>query len=196
MARVLCFISNDMADFEVVLTLHRLKQIGRYDIVTVSYDTEPVVSESGVTYLPTHTLSEAMAWPDVKALIIPGGAIRPQGEDLTDLIRKLHREKALLAAICFGPQYLGRAGVLDDVRFTTSCSREKIAALGVPDPYPRHNSVEERVVRDGHVITAKGHAFVDFAFAVFDYLGIDEGREAEEAGHYRDIVGRELTPAF
>ena len=107
---------------------------------------------------------------DVEALILPGGPIRPQRDELTQLICKIDAEKKLLAAICFGPQYLGRAGILDQHRFTTSCSEETIQSLGVSDPYPRKNYVEARVVRDEHVITAKGSAFVDFAFAIIPII--------------------------
>jgi putative intracellular protease/amidase len=106
------------------------------------------------------------------------------------LICKIDAEKKLLAAICFGPQYLGRAGILDQHRFTTSCSEETIQSLGVSDPYPRKNYVEARVVRDEHVITAKGSAFVDFAFAVADYLGIYTEIPDQRVSFYNDIMDR------
>ena len=131
-----------------------------------------------------------MDLPGVEAFIIPGGPIRPQPEGLTELIQKIHAQNKLLAAICFGPQYLGRAGVLDDHRFTTSCSIETIQSLQVPDPYPRYNYLEERVVRDGHILTAKGTAFVDFAFAVSAYLDIFSGKEAEKDRLYHEIMAR------
>ena len=124
------------------------------------------------------------------ALIIPGGPIRPQGEALTDLILKLDGENKLLAAICNGPQYLGRAGILDRHRFATSCSEARIKSLHVVDPFPRHNYVEARVVEDDHIITAKGRAFVDFSFAVFDYLDIYSGKDDEKERLYRDIMDR------
>ncbi len=190
MSRILCFVSEGLADFEITLVLHKLKTVGNRDIVAVGYDLTPVVSESGLTYLPNRTLVQALDLPDVEALIIPGGPIRPQGAELTELIRKLHDEQKLLAAICNGPQYLGRAGTLDTCRYTTSCSADKIKSLQVPDPFPRNNYVEERVVRDGHVITAQGRAFVDFAFAIFEYLKVYAGRDAERERLYHDIMDR------
>jgi putative intracellular protease/amidase len=190
MGKLLCFFSDEMADFEVVLAFHILCSKGSREIVSVGNTRDPVVSQSGFTYLPQATLPEAMEMADVEGLIIPGGPIRPQRAELTRLIQKLDGEGKLLAAICFGPQYLGRAGVLDRHPFTTSCSVEKIQALGVPDPYPRRNYVEERVVCDGNLITAKGHAFVDFAFAIADYLGIYAGKAAERQAYYRQIMDR------
>ncbi len=190
MKKVLCFVSDDFADFEVTLAFHLLKSAGHREIVTVGYDLNPVVSQAGFTYLPNHTLVEALDLPEVEALIIPGGPIRPQRDELTRLIQKMHNEEKLLAAVCFGPQYLGRAGVLNNHRYTTSCSEAKIRSLHVPDPFPRNNYVEARFVQDGHVITAKGGAFVDFAFAICDYLDIYAGRNAEKEDLYHEIMGR------
>jgi putative intracellular protease/amidase len=190
LSKILCFVSDELADFEITLTFHFLKSKGNREIVTVGYDLTPVVSQAGLTYLPNQTLIQALDLPDVEALIIPGGPIRPQRDELTQLIQKLHSEKKLLAAICFGPQYLGRAGILDYHRFTTSCSEDKIKSLQVPDPYPRKNYVEERVVCDENVITAKGNAFVDFAFAIADYLELFSSRSAEQQRLYQEIMDR------
>jgi putative intracellular protease/amidase len=190
MQNVLCFISADMADFEVTLALQILKNIGQRAVIPVGYDLTPVVSQSGFTHLPQLSLEQAMELKDVEALIIPGGPIRPQGAELTRLLQQLDRERKLLAAICFGPQYLGRAGVLDIRRFTTSCAEETIHSLGVSDPYPRQNYVEARMVRDGHVITAKGSAFVDFAFAIADCLGVYVDKPGEMEAFYADIVNK------
>ena len=190
MSKILCYVSDEMADFEITLTFQFLKAKGNREIVPVGYGVSPVVGQTGLTFLPQQTLYQAIDLPEVEALIIPGGPIRPQHEELTRLIQKLDAEKKLLAAICFGPQYLGRAGVLDEHRFTTSCSENTIKSLQVPDPYPRRNYVEERVVRDANVITAKGSAFVDFAFAIADYLHVFAGREDEQVRQYKEIMNR------
>jgi putative intracellular protease/amidase len=190
MNKILCFVSDEMADFEITLAFHKLKTIGNKEIITVGYDLTPVVSQSGLTYLPNQTIPQVLDLSDVEGLIIPGGPIRPQRDELTELILKLHNQKKLLAAICNGPQYLGRAGILDRHRYTTSCSEDTIKSLQVPNPFPRNNYIEERVVQDGHVITAKGRAFVDFSFAIFEYLAIYSGRNDEKEGLYKDIMDR------
>jgi putative intracellular protease/amidase len=190
MPKVLCFVSDEMADFEITLAFHFLKAKGNREIVTIGYDLTGVVSQAGFKYVPDRTLAQALDLPEVEALILPGGPIREQRDELTALILKLDAEKKLLAAICFGPQYLGRAGVLDQHRFTTSCSEDKIKALQVRDPYPRKNYVEARVVRDEHVITAKGDAFVDFAFAIAEYLDIFKGKNEEKVRLQQKIMDR------
>jgi putative intracellular protease/amidase len=187
---ILCFVAEDMADFEVTLALQILRNHGSREILTVGYERTPVVSQTGFTHLPQFTPAQCMDLPGIEAMIFPGGPIRPQREDLTRLIQKLDEEKKCLAAICFGPQYLGRARVLDRHPFTTSCSEQTIQSLGVADPYPRRNYVEARVVVDEHVITAKGSAFVDFAFAISDVLHVYEQNPGRRNNFYHEIMDR------
>jgi len=190
MGKIICFISDQFADFEITLACHKLKNIGGKEIVMAGYDREAVVSESGLTYKPDLTVKEARQLTEVEGLLLPGGPIRSQREELTELIVQLDREGILLAAVCNGPQYLGRAGVLDRHLFTTSCGVERIRELGVEDPFPRGRYKEERVVTDAHVITAKGRAFIDFSFAVMDYLNI-YGKDVDERNRlFHDIMNR------
>ncbi len=190
MGKILCFISDEFADFEITLALHKIRNIGKKDVVTTGYNHEVVVSESGLRYKPDFTLSEAIKLDEVEGLIIPGGPIRNQQEELTEFILKLDQEEKMLAAICNGPQYLGRSGVLNKCKYTTSCSIDSIKVLGVPDPFPRENYIESRVVKDKNIITAKGRAFVDFSFAIFDYLDIYQGQDLEKEKLFKDIMNR------
>ena len=178
MSCILCYIYPDMADFEVVLTLHRLRNAGKRQIITVAETMEEIVSQSGLRYVPDMTIADALSL-DAEALIIPGGPINNEQNAILPLIRQMDEAGKLLAAICFGPQFLGRAGVLDKHLFTTSCSAEHIASMGKADPFPRAHIVDRRAVRDGHVITAQGHAFVDFAIEICRYLGIYATPEQE-----------------
>lgn len=190
MGTVVCFISEDFADFEITLAMHKIRNVGKRKVMTAAYSHNCVISESGLTYKPDLTIQEAILLDDIEALIIPGGPIRDQEQDLTELIRRLDQEKVLLAAICHGPQYLGRVGVLEGRAFTTSCSIQRIQQMGVQDPFPRINQVNQRVVRDGHIVTAVGRAFVDFSFAVFDYLGIYRDNEQDQEQLWKDIMDR------
>lgn len=182
MSKIYCYIYPNFADFEVTILLHRLRNAGRYTIVTLADTDEAVLSQSGLRYLPDMRISEASA-ADAAGLIIPGGPIRNEQNTIVPLVQAMEEQRKLLAAICFGPQFLGRAGVLDRHEFTTSCSEETIRQLGVSDPFPRQNFHQARVWQDGHVITAQGHAPVDFAAAVCRHLGVYQDTEKE----YREL---------
>lgn len=191
MAKILCFYYPHFADFEVTLAFHKFRQIGRRDIVGIGYQQAPVVSESGLTYLPDATLDQALVFEDVEALIIPGGPIQLPESGILELIRHGYARGWLIGAICNGPHYLARAGLLDAHAYTTTCTPESAARAGITDPFPRERYQEARVVVDGNIITAKGRAFVDFSMALFQKLAI-YATPADRLQLWQDIRGEEL----
>lgn len=60
MGKTLCFFSDDMADFEITLLFHKINTASTLEIITVGYDTNPIVSESRLTYLPDQTIECAI----------------------------------------------------------------------------------------------------------------------------------------
>jgi len=187
MHTVFCYIYPDMADFEVVLLIHRLHNAGGRRIVTIAETLDPVYSQSGLRYLPDKTIDQVSA-EEAEALIIPGGPIDNAQNAILSLLCQMHAQNKLIAAICFGPQFLARAGILDAHQYTTSCTPQHIADQKVKDPFPRQNFVDQRVVRDGNVVTAQGHAFVDFAVEVCRALQIyrDAQQEYDELGKIKE----------
>lgn len=186
--KILCYLYEGMADFEITLLLHRLRGTGRREIVTISESTEPVLAQSGLIYLPAERIEAISDIEEYEALIIPGGPINNEQNAICEIVRRMAANGKLVAAICFAPQFLGRAEILDEYIYTTSCSEEKIRQLGIKDPMPRKNYKEGRCVTDRNLITAKGYAFVDFAMAVCDYLGIyqDENMRYEQLGRIKE----------
>ncbi|MBN1777816.1 MAG: DJ-1/PfpI family protein [Clostridiales bacterium] len=190
MRTILCFVPEKCADFEAVLALHLLNDKKDRQIMTVGYSHEPVRAQSGLMYTAELTLEEAAERKNIEAFIMPGGELREPNERLNAFIQALHKHGVLLAAICYAPQYLAHTGLLDSHRYTTSCTPEDVQKLGVPDPFPRGNYADERVVTDGNVITAQGHAFVDFAFAIARHLGDCAGQEEEYDEFYMEIMNK------
>lgn len=191
MNQIWCFISQEFADLEITLALHKLCAIAKRQIVSVAPTKVPIISESGLKYLPDLTLAEALQSEitSVEALLIPGGPLREANPELIALIQKFDRAGKLLAAICNGPQYLGHSGILQHHRFTTSASPSKSAANSTESPFVWENFCDSRVVCDGNVITAKGRAFIDFSFAIFDYLGVYDDFPGEQEQLRKDIYG-------
>ena len=175
--KILCYIYNDMADFEISVLLHYLKNIGGYEITAVADDSCEITAQSGLHCIPDKNVSEIGDLSGYDGLIIPGGPINNNQNEMCPVIRELISDNKLVAAICFVPQFLGRAGVLKEYTYTTSCTEETIHNLGVEDPFPRENYRNERVVADRNVITAQGHAFVDFAEVVCKYLDVFKTEE-------------------
>lgn len=176
---ILCYVYQEMADFEVSFLLHRLKNQGHRQIVSIAATLEPVTAQSGLTYLPDRAIDTITDTDEVEALLLPGGPVNNEQNEICALAKRLTEEGKLVGAICFAPQFLGRAGILDSYTFTTSCSAEKVCSFHTWDPYNWDNFVQARVHRDRNLITAQGYAFVDFAKAICDYLHIFTSPEEE-----------------
>jgi putative intracellular protease/amidase len=188
MGKILCYIYQEMADFEISLLLHRLKNKGEKEIVSVSDDLSLITAQSGLTFKPDKSIDEITDVSDIEALIIPGGPINNEQNEICPLVRQMVDHGKLVAAVCFGPQFLARSGILEKYHYTTSCSPEKIVQLKLEDPFNRTNFVMSRTVVDKNVITAQGYAFVDFALEVCRYLGTFETdlQEYEQFGRIKD----------
>lgn len=180
MKRILGLIYNDMAEFEVILALNMLGYHPSLEVSLVAQTKDPVKSKAGLTYLPDFSVAEALKLDDVEALIIPGGWNEEQSLELSTLISKLNDEEAMLAAICLGPAFLACAGVLDDVKYTTTYSEERVLELGIDDPFNRANFQKQNVVVDGRFITAVGSAFIDFAVEILDYFDMFDDESDKE----------------
>ncbi|WBW94921.1 DJ-1/PfpI family protein [Oceanirhabdus sp. W0125-5] len=119
MGKILCFIYDDMADFEMTLPGTAISWLKK-ELVTIAYKNKAVQSRPGFKYLPHATVKEALDFDDIDGLIIPGGWGDEQKTELTELIQKLNKGDKMLAAICAGPKFLARAGVLNDKKYTTT----------------------------------------------------------------------------
>ena len=189
MGKILCFIYEEMVDFEMTLACHLLNR----EIVCIAYEKKVIKSKSGIRYYPMATVKDALDFTDVEALIIPGGFNDEQRQDLTDLIQNLNNKGKLLAAICAGTQYLARAGVLQGKMYTTVLTQEKLREffpMTLEDPFPRETYINKHVVKDQNIITALGNAFIDFSAEILDYFKLfkEEKEKQDMSNHYKCII--------
>ena len=181
MKKILCFIYEGFADFETSLTCTGLGGLEDYEMVYIAYEKSPVVSSGGLAIIPDKLVSEISDTDDVEGLLIPGGSERILKPELDQLIKQLNEEKKLIAAICAGPEFLAKAGILTGIQYTASQPPQAYEEKNEVDPFPRETYLETRVVQDGNIITTQGYAFVDFALKIWDwYNAYDYDGEREE----------------
>ncbi len=176
MSKILVYLYDGMADFEITFLTHLLGGDAGKELITMGLTTNIIVSKAGLQYIP-HTTIDAVFNNyddnDYEGIIIPGGWYKEVSNSLIKLLYRLHDDKKLLAAICAGPRFLAKADILKEVKYTTSVTEWTDAHKDYfeeNDPFPRYNYTGDRVTTDKNVITAIGVAFVDFAVAVSDYL--------------------------
>lgn len=130
---------------------------------------DPVLSSTGLTLLPTHTYADC---PALDVICVPGGlGINTLLEDPQTLafIQQQAKVVRYVTSVCTGALVLGAAGLLHGRRATTHwASQSLLEAFGA-------TVVQERVVRDGNLMTGGGvTAGIDFALTLLSELFDDE----------------------
>lgn len=181
MQKILLFLYDDMADFEMTFASHLFSMIEDVELITIAYEKNLITGRSKIQYMPHLTVSQSLELENICGLIIPGGwngEIRPE---ILTLIQKLHSEEKLIGAICAAPRFLAHAGILDKVQYTTSLgewNEDFIKVYGDPqDPFPRSTFIKAPLVRDSNVITAQGNAFILFATEICHWFQAFEDEE-------------------
>ncbi len=188
MKEILCFLYDGFADFETVLTCSVLNEEQNYIVTYIAYEKTPIYSSGGLKITPDKKVSEINGLKDIEGLIIPGGGTRIIKPELESLIKQVNEEEKLLAAICAGPEFLAKSGVLNGKKYTTTKDPQSYEELNEKDPFPRDTYVETRVVQDGNIITAKGYAFTDFALKIWDWYDLFDNEED------KDQLRKQFTP--
>ncbi|MGX5776438.1 DJ-1/PfpI family protein [Methylorubrum zatmanii] len=143
----------------------------------------PVASTTGLVLTPTITFT---ACPALDVICVPGGSgVNPLLEDAEtlDFLRRQAAGARYVTSVCTGALVLGAAGLLRGRRATTHwAAHDLLAAFGaVP--------VQERVVRDGNLITGGGvTAGIDFGLTLAAEL-------ADEATARTIQLQQEYAPA-
>lgn len=175
MGKIAVFLFDNMTDYEITFLTHLLKVDAGKEIVTISYEDKIVRSASGVMYRADKRVKD-VSDGEIDGLILCGGWFGEVRSELIEMIQKLNAKNKLLAGICgAGTFFLAASGVLQNVTYTTPITEwtdKHREVFGKSDPFPRENYVQSRVVTDKNVITAQGIAFLDFAVAVCDWLGL------------------------
>lgn len=134
------------------------------DLISIEDDLE-VEGAHGIKVLADKNFKD-IDFSAYDGLIIPGGM--PGAANLRDdsrvikLVKDFNNNHKLVSAICAGPIVLEEAKILDGKNVTSYPGFEDQLS---------GTYVEDRVVRDGNLITARGPAIaVDFTIEILDYL--------------------------
>lgn len=153
---------------------------------------EPVRSEDGFLVTADKTLDEFSAG-DYACVVLPGMMIPfPALFDrkLIDFLASLKGKDLLIAAISAGPMLLAKAGLLEDVHFTSGVWEEICQNLYF---IPHQNILHRPLVKEKNIITAVGFAFREFAEEVIRTLGIDPCEPGLFHGVYKEFTEQEMT---
>lgn len=180
MPKILLFIFEEMADYQITFVAHLLGADAGMEIITISYEDKIIKSAAGLFYKPARLVKDVLT-EDADGLIICGGWYGDTRNELLKLINNLNNKGKLIGAICgAGTVFLAKSGILNQAKYTTPVvewTKKHIQVFGEKDPFPRDNFVQKRVVRDGNIITAQGIAFIDFAVEICDWFNLFEDQK-------------------
>ncbi|MFC1697538.1 DJ-1/PfpI family protein [Nanoarchaeota archaeon] len=140
-------------DDELEIPYLALKDAG-IDVKVASITNEMSKGMLGKEIIPDLIVKEVKI-QDYDAIIIVGGSGAPELADHIEVISLLNNAKnsnKIIAAICFGPVVLAKAGILENKRatvFATDDSQKALIEGGA-------HLIRQNVVRDDNIITANG----------------------------------------
>lgn len=181
-AQVGVLIENAFQELELWYPVMRLREAGAKVLIIGPARGQLYASKLGMPTRCDLAMDEVSA-DDLDAIVIPGG-LAPEGmrkhKPMVDLVRTMHDQGKLVAAICHAGWMLASAGIARG-RTVTCVFLVKDDVINAGGNY-----VDEPVVRDGNIITSRLPSDLPaFGKAIVEYL--------EQAPSLR--TGRVLAPA-
>ena len=190
---VYVLVFEGFADWQVALALAEIRRPGEWEVRSVGFTREPVMSMSGLQVLPDIGMDEL----DLQAaalLLLPGGHLwlSTQIEQAAALARRVHDAGAPVAAIDQGVLHVARAGLLDHCRHTGNWPGQigREAAN-----YQGHDQYDANVlaVSDGGVITASHLGTIEFAREIIHTLDLYSASDRE---HWYRLFKHAVPPPW
>ncbi len=159
------FIFDEMQLLDFAAPYDEFCSTPEIEVSLIGETLKPITTTSGLSFAPDHDISTILP---LDVLCIPGGDGVNQfinNEPVLDFIRKEAKETRFVTSVCTGSLILGASGLLKGRKATTHWSAMEFLPLFGAIP------VEERVVVDGHIITAGGiTAGMDFGLVIIAKL--------------------------
>lgn len=181
MSKVAVLLAEGFEEVEAVTPIDFLRRAG-IDVVTACVGERAVRGSHGITVTADAGV-ESLMGEDLDGVVLPGGmpgaANLAASPEVGRLVRSMVESRKLIAAICAAPaKVLAPLGVLAGKRATCFPGDEVAFSSEV-------TFSEERVVRDGDLITSRGAGTAaEFAEEIIRYL---VGDEAARDVHLRTV---------
>lgn len=166
MAKVYIFLASGFEEIEALTVVDLLRR-ANIEVVMVSVHDGILVKGAHGIEVMADMEYQMDSCQDGDMLVLPGGMPGTNGlmghEGLRELLFEYRNSGKLLAAICAAPSVLGLNGILKGK--TATCYP------GFEDKLLGAKAVNERVVKDGNVITSRGvGTAIDFALVLIEEL--------------------------
>jgi putative intracellular protease/amidase len=175
---VLLVLTDRWADWEAAYAIAGINDESAYIVKTVAIDLTSKTSIGGLRAEIDCCIEDCCNFENVSLIILPGGYSWRENKypEIASFVRNASTHGVPVAAICGATIFLGKHGILDNIRHTgdnlESFQREQ--GYNGKDYY-----AAAQIVNDKGFITANETAAVEFAHVIFDTLKIDTDKEIE-----------------
>lgn len=156
---------------------------------TITLDGQSVRSDGGIR-LAADSAVELASPRDYQLVLFAGGDVTEREAEnpaLQRFLRQFDGRGGWIAASCASAVILGATGLLGGRRFTALSH----TVDAFPDYFSKSIFVNEDVSIDGNIITAKGHAHLEFATAVAESIGLNQ-RDPKALPMARKLIRNEV----
>ena len=159
------FLANGFEECEALVPLDILRRANIL-VKTVGIGSNTITGSHGIS-VNCDTINKDLPFDELEGIILPGGL--PGATNLEadktvqSAIDHCSKSNLLITAICAAPQILGHKGLLN--------GKKAVCFPGFEKELKGADIVNQKVVRDGNIITAWGAgAAFEFGFAILEYL--------------------------
>jgi len=179
------------ADWEPAHAFCEINRSGKFEVLTVGFSPDPVISMAGLKVSPKLTIHDVNP-ADAAFFMLPGGDLwqEKSQEQIHKLLHALHDNDVLIGAVCAATLEIARAGLTQGTRHTSN-AKAYLQSL-VPGYQDGDFYVDELAVADNNIITASGLGSVEFAREVQRHLKI---HGEEEIALWFDMFKNGVIPA-
>ena len=177
--KIYLFLFDGFSDWEIAYLTPEIKKSENFDLIYFSHEGKPVVSCGGLHITPDTSLKDIN--PDeVEMLILPGGTAWEKDENdfIDPLVLNLFTRGKTIAAICAATAYLGKKGILNELKHTSNALFYLKAVA--PEYLGESNYEDSFAVTGKNIITANGIASIEFAREIFIKLGLHSDEKIEK----------------
>ena len=163
---VFLLLADGFEETEALCTLDLLRR-AELDVTTVSVAKKEVTGSHGITVIADKLYSDIFDIDSLECVVLPGGMPGTLNLDKSEfvdgIINYAVAKNILVAAICAAPSILGRRNLLKD--------KSACCYPGFEDLLVGANVINDTVVKDGNIITAKGAGVsINFALKIIETL--------------------------
>ncbi len=193
--KAIVFLADGFEEVEALTPVDYLRRAG-VEVTVAGVSKKEITGSHGIKVCTDTVAAESLLSEKFDALIAPGGMLGSSNLAASPVVEKLFKDGenrgAVVAAICAAPVVvLAKVGLLKNRRYTCYPAMEndleKFAGSNYKALTEGSVHLEERVVVDGNLVTARGAGVAEeFALALVEKLA---GKAARDNLH-KGIVAR------